>query len=79
MTEGESPSIPVCWVSKEDLLSCRPDLSQQIVGLDTNDMASIADKLGDALQETYWLALEIVLTDFLGRKNTYDKPGAGST
>jgi len=33
--------------------------------LTDGDMERIADKLGDALMETYWLALDIILEDYL--------------
>ncbi len=65
-TQHEPQFVPVCFVGKEDLMSCRPDLAGEITELGEDDIASIADKLGDALQETYWLALDIVLTDYLG-------------
>ncbi len=60
----ETP-IPVSWVSVDDLLRCRPELAAQIDTLSEADMDRIAKKVGDALQETYWLALGIVLDEFL--------------
>ncbi len=56
----DSPSYPVVGVSKEDLLSARPDFEAQIAALTEGDMERIADKLGDALMDTYWLALDII-------------------
>lgn len=33
MSSVEPEPIPVSWVSKTDLLTCRPDLSDQIAAL----------------------------------------------
>ena len=59
-------AVPTNWVAKEDLLSIRPDLASQIGMLDDNDLAEIADKVGDALSESYWIALPIILASYLG-------------
>ena len=64
--ERKPASIPISWVSKEDLLACRPDLSGRIQALDEAEVDYIAHKVGDALQDTYWLALNVVLADYLG-------------
>jgi len=45
------------------------ELKEQIKSLDNSDIANIADKVGDALQESYWMALEIILTGTLGIEN----------
>ena len=64
MSNGrEFEPVPVVWLDREDLLYCRADLRKQIDGLDDGDIACLADRLGDALQETYWLALEILLAE----------------
>jgi len=60
---------PIAWVSREDLVDCCPELNEQIKSLDNPDLALIADKVGDALQESYWMALEIILTGYLGFEN----------
>ena len=59
----------IAWVSREDLVDCCPEQKDQIKSLDNSDIALIADKLGDALQESYWKALEITLTGYQGIKN----------
>ena len=51
---------PITWVSKEDLTYCCPELEDQIKSLDNSDIANIADKVGDALQESYWMVLEVI-------------------
>lgn len=63
---GEALSFPTNWVAKEDLLSIRPDLAAQIQALDETALAKIADKVGDALSETYWITLPIILASYLG-------------
>ena len=60
----ERSPIPICWVSREDLAHCRPDLRGQIEALNDGDVDYIGEKIGDALQDTYWLAMEIVLAGF---------------
>jgi hypothetical protein len=62
----EREPIPISWVCKEDFIRCRPDLSEQIQDLDAAEIEYMAEKIGDALQETYWLAMQIVLLDCLG-------------
>lgn len=59
-------SFPTNSVAKEDLLSIRPDLEGQIQALDDNDLFRIANKVGDALSESYWTALPIILASYLG-------------
>ena len=61
-------SSPIGWVSREDLTHCCPNLEARIMALCNLDIAKIARKVGDALQESYWTALETVLTDYLDRK-----------
>lgn len=65
MIEDEPQSFPTNSVAKEDLLYCRPDLERQIETLDDSDVERIANKVGEALQETYWMALNIVLSNYL--------------
>jgi hypothetical protein len=66
MSYPDPEPIPVSWVSKTDLLACRPDLADGITTLTEAQMSILAKELGDALQETYHLALEIVLLRALG-------------
>ena len=62
----ENPPIPANWVSREDLLHCCPDLEERIRAMKPDEIATVADKVGDALQDTYWLAMDIVLRDYFG-------------
>ena len=57
-------SIPISWVSTHDLINCRPEHTKQINALTQADVEYIAEKVGDALQDTYRLAMEIILDDF---------------
>ena len=62
----EGDPIPVCWLSREDLVACRPDLADRIETMSENELASLADRLGDALQETYWIAVAVILENYVG-------------
>jgi hypothetical protein len=62
---SEQQPIPTNWVSREDLIYCRPDDKDRLAALGDSDVEYIAGKIGDALQETYWLAMGIVLSDYL--------------
>jgi len=63
-TPNDQP-FPTNWVSKEDLLYSRPELADKISQLSPSEVAHLAAKVGDALTESYWLALGVVLDDFL--------------
>ncbi len=54
-------TFPVSSLSKEDLLFARPDLKDEIATLSPSDMQRLAEKVGDALQDTYWDVVGIVL------------------
>ena len=72
--DERSQPFPISYVSREDLVNCCPELKDQIKSLDDSDIDNIADKVGDALQESYWMALEIILTGYLGvEKNKKSK------
>lgn len=64
MTEQEPSHIPISWVSHVDLEHSRPELVESIGQLSDEDLQFISKKIGDALQETYWLAMGVVLDDF---------------
>lgn len=65
----EQAPIPTNWVSKEDLIYCRPDLKERLEVLEEGDIEYIAGKVGDALQETYWLAMDIVLSAYFEQED----------
>jgi hypothetical protein len=62
--------IPTNWVHKDDLTYCRPDLAERIEALGASEVKYIAGKIGDALQDTYWVAMGIILDDYLGSQDT---------
>ena len=62
----EDMSFPVASLTYEDLLSSRPDLVETLASLTPSQINRIAEKLGDALQESYWMALGIILTEQFG-------------
>ena len=66
-TDQNNP-IPISWLCKDDLINCRPDLASQIEAIPQQDVAYIADKVGDSLQDTYWLAVSIILNSFFKSK-----------
>lgn len=57
----EADTIPICWVSREDLITCRPDLADRLAAMHEAEWAGLANQIGDALQETYWLAIAVAL------------------
>lgn len=71
--EEREASIPVLSLGREDLLYCRPELKGQIEALTQEDVARIADKVGDALQDAYWMAVETVLDLYLGKQDVNDE------
>ncbi len=68
MVEQKWTYFPISWVGKQDLLNRRPDLAEQIEALSDAEVECIGEKVGDALQETYKLALGIMLEDYFGVK-----------
>ncbi len=79
MVEQKWSFFPISWVGKQDLLNRRPDLAEQINALSDAEVEYIGEKIGDALQETYKVAMGIVLTDYFGVKEPdTDEPGKES-
>lgn len=70
--DKQSEFFPTNYVSRDDLIRCWPELEHQVQSLDASEIENIADKVGDALQETYWTVLEIVLKDYLGGEKMAD-------
>ncbi len=61
----EPAFYPIAWIGKADLLTCHPDMEAHILALNDAEVAYIGKKVGDALQETYHLALATILTAYL--------------
>ncbi len=60
---GDHP-IPTNWITKQDLAYCRPQLAAKIRRLQVEDMQWIATKVGDAVLETYWVAMGVILDEY---------------
>jgi predicted methyltransferase len=59
--DNPTEAIPICWVSREDLLAARPDLQQQITALSEDELHQLAHAISDALQEVHQLAIYTTL------------------
>ncbi|MBZ0282463.1 MAG: hypothetical protein K8L97_17110 [Anaerolineae bacterium] len=57
--------IPILWLTRSDLLKRRPDLATVIQKLGEHEIEFIASKVGEALEEFYWIQLNLVLSLFL--------------
>jgi len=68
--EDESQAYSIIWVSKEDLIDCLPDREEEILQLHDMEVAQLAGKVGDALQESYWIVLSEILDQYLRRKHS---------
>jgi hypothetical protein len=66
--EHDTP-IPVSWIAKEDLAYASPERADEIAALSRADMEYIAGKVGDALQDAYWTAIETVLERYFADEN----------
>ncbi len=64
LVPGDHP-IPTNWITKADLIATRPQLVEKIRRLEVEDMQTIATKVGDAQTETYWIALGVILDEYL--------------
>ncbi len=54
--------IPILWVKRSDFVKRRPDLAGEIAQLNDDEVAFLAERLGDALEEFYWIQLNVVLS-----------------
>ncbi len=57
--------IPIRWLCRSDLVRRRPDLVQQIGTLQEHEIEALAALVGEALEEFYWIQLNVVLSLFL--------------
>lgn len=60
-----STSIPILWTSRADMLKRRPDLVDKINALPDDDLEELAGLIGEAVQEFYWIQLNVVLSLYL--------------
>lgn len=54
--------IPIVWLTRGDLVKRRPDLASMIHKLGDHEVEFIAAKVGEALEEFYWIQLNVVLS-----------------
>jgi hypothetical protein len=57
--------IPLLWLNRADLCQRRPDLTPIIERLRDDELSFIAEKVGNALEEFYWIQLNVVLSLYL--------------
>jgi hypothetical protein len=60
-----SKDIPILWTTKADMLKRRPDLALQVEQLRDDEVEALAALVGEALQEFYWMQLNVVLSLYL--------------
>jgi len=72
-------SFPIAWVSIDDLLDYCPSASEEIAQFTEQDLEYIAGKIGDALQETYWTAIEGVLNSYFNISKCVDGEDSSTT
>lgn len=61
----DDDAIPILWLNRDDLTTRRPDLIHIIQSLNDDELDFIAEKVGDALEEFYWIQVNVVLSLFL--------------
>ncbi len=61
----DEAEIPILWASRADFLTRRPDLAEQIRSLRDDEIEDLAGLVGQALEEFYWMQLNVVLSLFL--------------
>jgi len=58
--------FPVCSIAREDLVSA--GFPKELLGkLDDGLMEDIAEKLGDALMDCYWISLGVIIDEVIKR------------
>jgi hypothetical protein len=60
-----SKELPILWTTKADMLKRRPDLASQLEQLGDYEVEALAALVGQALQEFYWMQLNVVLSLYL--------------
>ena len=61
--------IRACWLSVDILLEHFPNLEHDICLLDDAEIAYLDKKACDMLPCSYWIAMEIVITEYIEEKN----------
>ncbi|MBZ0285025.1 MAG: hypothetical protein K8L97_30095 [Anaerolineae bacterium] len=63
--EPKDEDIPIMWLNRSDLIQRRPDLVAVIQKLGEHEIQFLASKVGEALEEFYWIQLNVILSLFL--------------
>jgi hypothetical protein len=58
-------NIPILWTSRADMLKRRPDLADTLNHLHNDQLEDLAGLIGQALEEFYWMQLNVVLSLYL--------------
>lgn len=61
-TELIDEDIPILWLNRSDLIQRRPDLAAIIQKLGEHEIEFIAKKVGETIEEFYWIQLNVVLS-----------------
>ncbi len=64
-SESKQEDIPILWLNRSDLIKRRPDLAAVIQKLGEHEVDFIASKVGEALEEFFWIQLNVVLSLYL--------------
>jgi len=62
----QNPDRPILipWLSKNNLLNCQPERAKQIKMLARANVEYLAEKIGDGLQDCYWISVGAILDDY---------------
>jgi hypothetical protein len=64
-TPTQDEDIPILWLSRADLIERRPDLAETINRLRDDEVEHLASLVGHALEEFYWIQVNVVLSLYL--------------
>jgi hypothetical protein len=70
----QSGCYPIAYLSRSDMLRHFPEWETAIQTLEPGEVSDLADEVGEALQETYWAALEILLAARFGKDGVGPDP-----
>jgi hypothetical protein len=59
---GKDWDVPVLWTNRAEMVKRRPDLAARIQALRDDEVEALAALLSDALEEFYWIQLNVILS-----------------
>ena len=62
------PEGNACWLSTDILVEHFPHLEREIFLLDDSDIAYLDKKASGLSEYSYWIAMKIVITEYIGDK-----------